>query len=160
MIVPVWSAMVSGIRSGFAERGLELAQCEKAGGRISLETIEELGAATPAVLVSVLRLRDLTLLGRLGAQYHLDCAAYCVAGALAEESEDERAARMVELLIGSERGILVSGRNWGRADCRAIAPETLDAVNLWTGTVDQQGLALWAVSWSQRIDTNPRLSAS
>lgn len=158
MIVEIWNAMVEGINSGFSARGMALGQCKITGGNVSIAIVEDAGAHTPAVLVSVLRQSSMRSSGRQGVAYDLDCAAFCVASGQAGENADQRAARMTEILTGTDGGILVSAQGWGRSDCMAIEPQTIDAINAWSGDAASQGVALWAVSWRQRVDTDPRRS--
>lgn len=156
MIVEIWEAMIAGINTGFSDRGMNLGQCKIVGGNVSVGILEEAGAHLPAVLVSVLRQSNIRLSGRQGVAYDLDCAAFCIAAGQGDENADQRAARMAENMTGTENGILLASKGWGRADCRAIEPQTIDAINAWSGEAANQGLALWAVSWQQRVDTDLR----
>lgn len=154
MINPVIDAMVSGIKAGFASQDLPLMQCQRHGGPITMEQLQTYGANAPAVLVAVLRLRNLRKSGRDGIAYDLDMGAYPIATPSGQFDQHQQAARMIDVLLGKDRGILPNAR-WGRTDCLPVPLDSISASNLYSGTVGTSGLALWGIAWHQPVDTNP-----
>lgn len=47
-------------------------------------------------------------------------------------------------------GIITPSQRWG--DDRAQPPESIQAQNLYSGTLDKTGISLWAITWTQPYD--------
>lgn len=145
------AAAVERVPQLYAAAGIELADCLPHGGRVTLADLERIGAYTPTVLLTVLRLSAIERRGLQGVTYRLQWAAYPVASAQDGREAHDLAAEYAETLIGA-----LPGETWGRGDCEAVAAEAIDAANLYSGAVAERGMALWGITWDQAIYTDPR----
>ena len=149
-VATVLSAMQAGISAGFTSRGMPLGDIAIGGGRITNATVAHMGAFSPAILLSCLRVSNLDLSGRDARAFDMGMGAYCIAAGNATDSGDIEVVRMVDYLMAGNQGIL-PGQSWGLSECKAIEPGTIDARNLFAGSVSGMGISLWAVTWLQHV---------
>jgi hypothetical protein len=113
------------------------------GGRVDLDTLRRYTTGSPTVLVSCLGGSVM----RSGSATHLDAewAAFLVA----QDSVTPRvttAVGAVDILVQA-----VADNLWSESSSVAGAPSQVRAQNLYSAGTDARGVALWAVTWTQRV---------
>lgn len=122
----------------------DLRQCEGMAGPFNLEDLKATGVKAPAVLVSMLGLRqDKTFSGAVQS-YVMDMAAYVVTKDGLGLPRDDAAANICQGLLA-----LIPDEIWGQADLGAA--EKIAARSLVTRAVKKSSASLWAVTWSQPV---------
>ena len=71
-------------------------------------------------------------------------AAFVITADKRRLPKEEAALALVEALLA-----LINGHRWGLS--AITAAQNVKAENLFSGRVDKQGVALWAVTWDQAI---------
>lgn len=122
----------------------DLRECAAHPGRVNLDEVNRWGATTPAVRVAVLGLDrgDAQDDGR--TLYPIRMCAYIVTADTRGLGRDDAALAIVETLAAR-----LPGAAWGAA--AADLPTDIKADNLYAGDVGRTGIALWAVTWTQRV---------
>lgn len=142
-------AVVAGMPALLAEAGFgDGVRVQRHGGRLTLSDIQRLGAIAPVVLVVGLGKRRIVAKDRTGRHYEAVLAVYAVAKDTEGVSGTAWAARLADAI--SDR---LPGRNWGLDDVEGAPANSIQAVNGYSGEIDSIGLALWAVTWTQEVDT-------
>lgn len=110
------------------------------GGRFGSDELKRYGAVAPACLVAILGVSNLQASGS-SIVGDVACAALIVTadrpGLLRDLAALGIVTTLVAALPGVDFGLDVSGAASVRAD------------NLYSGAVDQLGVALWAIAWRQ-----------
>ncbi len=130
----------------------QLRTCETHGGRFDAAELRRLAPRSPAVLVATLALDDLR--GEHG-EYKADVAwaVFVVASDRPGQPRDAAALTVVDALART-----IPDNRWGLAESETV-PTRLRAENLYSGDLDKSGVAIWAVSWRQRMVLGQELSA-
>lgn len=111
-------------------------------GRLSLPDLTTFVVrGRAAVRVALLGVPTVTL-GAVGPEYTLALAAYVMCLDRQGLPRDAAAMNLAFAVAGH-----VTGNTWGRDDLDS--PEQIRADNLYAGTVDKRGVAVWAVVWRQ-----------
>lgn len=122
----------------------DLRQCEGMAGPFNLEDLKATSIKAPAVLVSMLGLRqDKTFSGAVQS-YMMDMAAYVVTKDALALPRDVAAANICQGLLA-----LIPDECWGQVDLGAA--EKVAARSLVTRAVKKMTTSLWAVTWSQPV---------
>lgn len=121
-----------------------LKTCEPHGGRFDASELRRLAVGGPAVFVAVLGVQDLVF-EHGEAKGEVQFAAFAVAGDKAGLPRDKAVMAMADALA-----LLVPDNRWGLDESESV-PMRVRAENLFSVTVDKAGVALWAVSWRQRM---------
>lgn len=137
-----------------AHLGSAAASVETHPGRFGADDLRRLAARAPAVRVALLGVGGLTVQGN--GRQRADCllAAYVI-------TTDRPGLRDRHEVAGALVGRLLARtalREWAGIDPRDQKPalaEDVRADNLYAGAIDQQGIALWAVSWAQPFVFTP-----
>ena len=141
MSAALLQAAVDHIRTGFTRQ--EVATVQVYGGEFSAAEVPRLSFSCPAVLVTVLR-------GKHARAVRL--AAFVVTKHVRRED------RMAEAMTIAGR-LCVLLRRWVPANSLPINAAPLNdaptAENLYGRAVDEQGLALWLVDWTQDAEPMP-----
>ncbi len=114
-------------------------------GRVGESVIDKISMRTPAVVIACDRADVAPLSSPLALQ--LTLVALCVA-----RGGEERGRVALGLVEGLARWL--DAWEWG-AGLDARPPERITARNLWTRGVDQKGIAIWALAWSQQLALPP-----
>lgn len=122
----------------------DLRQCEGMAGPFNLEDLKATGIKAPAVLVSMLGLRqDKTFSGAVQS-YAMDMAAYVVTKDALGLPRDDAAANICQGLLA-----MIPDEIWGQEDLGAA--QKVGARSLVTRAVKKMTASLWAVTWSQPV---------
>jgi hypothetical protein len=119
-----------------------LATCEGIAGRFDVDRLKRTGTKAPAVLVSMLILRPAQTYAGPVYTYDADFAAFVITKTTQGLSRDEAAGNIVQALLR-----LLPDNNWGQGGvgpCRDVTATPLNSE-----AIQKEGMALWAVSWSQ-----------
>lgn len=140
--------MVSAIQTAIPT----LNSCEAHGGRFGLQDLKHYAKRAPAIVVTNL---GGTNTRREGGTKVSDrqWAAFVITKGTSQERRDAQALVLVQELLKLLPD--QSGR-WG--DDNAHIPENIDDDNLFSVELDKQGIALWAVTWTQGYDIEPSTS--
>lgn len=122
----------------------ELKTCEGHGGRFDLQELRRVAAKAPAVFVACLGFGDAEEEGDTTAE--LSWAAYVVTKDAPGKPRDEAA-----LAIAQALAVHIPGNRWGLDDAEG-RPEGIRGQNLYSDRLDKQGVAMWAISWRQRMN--------
>lgn len=122
------------------------AEVKTGPGRMSEAEIRTMAAKAPAVRVAVLGLPRGEDVGDGEVDRDVMVAVYVLTADRPALPRDDAALAMVDDL---QRRL--PGARWGLSSVHGIAAETVRADNLYSSTLGQTGIALWAVVWTQRI---------
>ena len=118
------------------------------GGPFSLAEVKRISKKSPAVAIVCLRLPGTESSGH-------DILSEVSFGAFCFSNNRKKILRDVEALDLSERVLVHLNRNrWPDKDGTDSAsgpPREISAANLYSTALDELGVALWAVSWKQRV---------
>lgn len=121
-----------------------LKTCEGHGGRFDATELKRVAMRAPAVFVACLGLADVEE-GHDGVAGTLTWGAFVVTRDTPGSSRDQAALAVLQAIL-----VRLPGNRWG-LDQAEGRPERVSAQNLYSATVDRLGVALWAVSWRQRM---------
>lgn len=134
------AARVTGILPG-------LAQCEGITGRFDVVRLGRTGVNAPAVLISLIGLRQGKAYAGDGGgiqTYQADFAAFVIARDTLGLSRDESAGAMVQAMLR-----LIPENRWGQI---GVGPATeVQATSLNNEAIFKKGLALWGISWVHQL---------
>ena len=141
----------------------DLKTCTVHDGRFDRDGLKRFSLQTPAILVSCLGSASVTDRGDGGINADRLWAAFVLTRPAPGLPRGEGARNLVdalELLIlrGVERtdektGEIRSSNRWG---LKGVGPaEQVRSQNLYGGTIDSKGVALWTVTWRQALRIRP-----
>jgi hypothetical protein len=117
---------------------------EAHGGRFDLEELKRMAAKAPCVRLAVLGVDDAQQTRSGEAELLARLGAFVVAKAAPGLTRDRAALAIVDTILGVVPG--------NRFSLDATQPAgDVRADNLYSGDVDQAGVAMWAVSWHQKV---------
>ena len=136
----------------------DLATCEVRRGPVGRDVLSRLGKRAPAVLLSCLAVRSIepapggevriTDEGVVSPQGSTDAdlqvGAFVVTRDAPQLPRDEAALAIVE-------GVLQWLPFWKRPDVKSGPPRGVRADNLFSEKLDGAGIAIWAITWSQKL---------
>ncbi len=120
--------------------------CQSHPGRFDLAEIKRIAAKAPAVRVALLGLPSADAAGSGERDQEVRCAAFVLTTDKPPLPRDEAAINLVEALL-----LFVPGQRWGKPGVHAVGEGQVKAENLYSSGLDGKGLALWAVTWSQKV---------
>lgn len=139
-ILALRTAIVDAIDTGIPA----LRTCQAHGGRFDVEELRRWAIQAPAVVVACLGSKDVnTYSGQVVGR--LQFVAYVITAGTSAAPRSEAILTLAESVAA-----LAANNAWAYADAQAPAEIRID--NLYSGTLDKQGVALWAVTWTQRVD--------
>jgi phage gp37-like protein len=120
-----------------------LRTCQAHGGRFDLGELSRWAMQSPAVIVSVLG----GAVEREGGANVINTkvVAFVITPGSSVSHRDIAVMSIVDSLVA-----MVCQNSWNYED--AQAPQNMSAENLYSGDLDKTGVALWAVTWDQRLD--------
>jgi hypothetical protein len=121
-----------------------LAQCEGITGRFDAERLKRAGIQAPAVLVSLMGLRQGQGYAGHVQTYVADFAAFVVTKDAVGLKRHEAGGAIVQALLR-----LIPDNNWGQIGVGYA--EGVQATSLNNEALDKQGVALWGISWTQTV---------
>ena len=133
-----------------------LRSVEGHGGRIDAAELSRIATLTPALRLACIDLPLATSTGRGRRRIESQWVAFVIVddrGAPTDQTRDDSAMDLAWTLAEQ-----LSFRRWRLPSITqdAIAPTSIKPENLYSGTINKRGVALWAVSWSQTITINAR----
>jgi phage gp37-like protein len=136
-------AVVDGLRANIPE----LLDVSPHGGRFDLEELKRFSVKSPAARVAFMGMKRMELqdTGRLTGP-----ASMIVYIVTRNKNADEQALDIAEKIAA-----LISEATWGMKWIEAAHVTDLD--NLYSSQIDNQGIALWAVAFTQAIAFGPSL---
>ena len=117
-------------------------------GRFTEAELERLILKARAVPVGIEQVTDLQTQGPGGIRAQLVVSAYIVCGDSPAAPRHLAALGLVDSLLAG-----IPYQRWGTPWLTAALPASLRADNLYSGEINAKGLALWALSWQQGIQT-------
>lgn len=113
------------------------------GGEFGLEDLLRYATKSPAARVGCMGFRSSYEAG----EYVLD-----VDWVIAIVTRDTATKRGDQLLtLAQAINKVVTANDWG---CDAKAPDGITGRNMFSGTLDKQGVALWVTAWTQRLEVD------
>lgn len=122
-------------------------------GVFDAETLARESVQAPALLLTCLALRPGEYAGGDLHEYTAELTLYCIAR---DRLGNSRLEGVLDDIITPLLG-LIPGQLWGGSPF-ASGASAASARTLYAATIDQQGLALWAVEWEQSVRL-PRVRA-
>jgi len=119
-----------------------LISAEAFGGELTPDDIRRYAVKAPAARVGCLGFEDLAL---ESGHYALDLQWIIVL--VTRDAAVRRGPQMLGLVVDAAK--VVAANDWGMETGR---PKNVRARNLFSGDVDKHGLAVWAITWTQRLD--------
>ena len=113
-------------------------------GRFDLGELKRIAARSPSVRVAILSVQRGEGVGTGQVDARVQMSAFIVTTDTKNSIKDVAVLEIVEPLL-----TLVHRQTWG-VD-RAMPATNIAASNLYSGSVDRQGVAIWAVTWSQDV---------
>jgi len=130
------------IAAAIKQRLPDLRECEAMAGPFNLEALTQKGIAAPAVLVSILRIRQTELRAGPQPEFVASVSAYVVTKDRLGLQRDAAAAAICQAILP-----MVEGQTWSDA---FIGPaKDVEARSLVTANTRKAAASLWAVTWSQ-----------
>jgi hypothetical protein len=122
----------------------EAVTCAPHGGRFDVAELRRISAKAPAIFIAVLGFNDLA---ESSGSYEatISWAAFVVTRDKAGVLRDIAALNLVNALA-----LIVPGNTWG-LEAAIGTPDGVRSDNLFSATVDKAGVAMWAISWRQRM---------
>jgi hypothetical protein len=133
----------AGITAGIKTALPEVKSVETHGGAFDAGELKRIATISPAVRVAILGVGQARR-GSGGTDLAVRCAAFVVTKTTPANPRDVKALALVSTLLHA-----VQGNAWGLA--YADSPRDVAADNLFSGDLDKEGVALWAVHWDQEI---------
>ena len=121
-----------------------LAQCEGITGRFDVNRLKRTGIQTPAVLISLMGLRQSQGYAGPVHTYTADFAAFVVTKDAVGLKRHEAAGAIVQAVLR-----LTPDNNWGQSGVGHAMD--VQATSLSNEELEKQGVALWGVSWTQQV---------
>ncbi|WP_174889357.1 phage protein Gp37 [Candidatus Williamhamiltonella defendens] len=113
-------------------------------GRFNLDELKRIATQLPAVRVALMGMPRVHMLETGENEAVLRLAAFVVTGDRRQLPKDEAALAIVESLL-----VLIPGQRWGVTG--TMDAKDVKADNLFSGQVERQGVAMWAVTWEQSV---------
>lgn len=131
----------------------DLRECKPHAGRFDLSEIKRLSARTPGVFISVLGIVSSEEIGTGETDLELAMASYVLTADTRGLPRDVAAVNLVEAL-----SLRIIGSRWGISG--GVHPAgKVKANNLYSGDLDRIGIAMWGISWRQKVRLGENLWA-
>lgn len=114
------------------------------GGRFTLEDLKRIAVRAPTALVACLGIADVENEGGQNVA-EVQWGVFVVTAGTSQQGRDTEALTVVEAVAN-----VVGGNSW--QDSSLSYPTSVRAENLYSPSLDAQGMALWAITWRQEID--------
>ncbi len=121
-----------------------LRECRPHAGRFDLAELKRLAARTPAVYIAILGVPQSENPGSGELDLELAMAAHIVTADTRGLARDVSALNLAQTLISR-----IYGNRWGVK--WAFPAQKVKGQNLYSGNIDRVGVAMWGVSWRQKV---------
>lgn len=135
------------IRAALKAGVRDLAESTTHGGRFTEEELRRWGAQAPCAITAVVGFGELNMEGGQKVATVL-WATFIVAADTLTLPRDVAAIALVE----SALDVIHPAQRWDIET--ASMPENIEAQNLYGSKLDAMGIALWAITWKQKVDIN------
>ncbi|MEM7213253.1 MAG: hypothetical protein AAF479_15435 [Pseudomonadota bacterium] len=156
-MTPVDPALLSSlpqtICTAIAARLPDLRECEPHAGRFDLKEIRTFATTAPAVRVALLGIDQGAEQGGPAWEHPVRLAAFIVT-----TDKPLLTCDVAAITIAQELVTLINGQNWG-SDCLGLS-ERVRASNLYSSGTRSQGIALWAVDWTHKVQLHRAIASS
>lgn len=123
----------------------DLRTCETHGGRFDEKELQRISRRPPALFVAALGMGDFE--DRAGSNsYEIRFGVFLIA----KDQPGQQRAEVCELLAEAVLKTL-KGNRWDQ-DAVESRPSNIAASNLYGANIDRHSVAMWAVTWRQRVD--------
>jgi hypothetical protein len=128
----------------------ELETSKMSGGRIDLAEVNRRTMKLPAAFVTFTGSRDAKLVAnKVQTRGHFLLVLAVRSYAEDQPVPQDRAHAIVRFL-GRVLDVVVKAKNWGSSEIQG-PPEKTSSTNPYTTSADQEGVALWGVTWEQML---------
>lgn len=127
-----------------AAKTTALKTCEAHPGRFDLVEIKRVAANAPAVFVAALATGKQES-SNGGVQAPVSFAAFIVTKDQPQITRDSLVLEIVSTLL-----VLTDSNDWGSTDV-VEDPTNIRGQNLYSASIDKNGIAMWAITWQQKI---------
>lgn len=141
MIIDVLNAIKAAINSALPE----LRRCEVHGGRFDLAELKRVATQTPAVFVSLLGTPLVANAGTTEQDIELNIAIYVVT------SDKVQLPRSVSIINLTQAIMMLIDMNQWQLTGKRGCPKDMSSQNLYSGDIDKNGIAMWAISFNQTV---------
>ncbi len=117
-------------------------------GEFGPREVEEYAASSPAVILAPLGFPKVEQMGRV-PNTTISYGAFILTKSMANDGRGDIALAIMEVLMEA-----LPFETWGTETCASV-PTDIDAGNLYTGKVDDMGVALWVIRWDQKLQLIP-----
>ena len=121
-----------------------LKACKGHGGRFDLGELKRISGRTPAVYVAITGTGRGQAVGTGETDLPLQMAAFIITSDRKGLSRTDASLNIAEYLIG-----VISGNSFDFQGAHPAGPVT--GKNLYNGSLDRVGIALWGITWSQTL---------
>lgn len=116
-------------------------------GRFTEDELKRLLTAKSAVRISIENTLELTVNGQGLQEAKLLMAAYVICSDSKAGLRHQKALELTEAIV-----TLLPLNRFDHPDrFKPILPNSISAENLYSGEIDRKGVALWGISWEQRL---------
>ncbi len=130
----------------FKTRMPNVATIETHGGRFDLAEIKRLSRKLPAVFISILQVNDMTEVETGEFDVELTIGVFIITSDQPKLPRQIAAISLIEELV-----LIIADNQWGM-DRVGVHPANLpNAKNLFSKEVDKTGIAIWAISFKQKL---------
>lgn len=113
-------------------------------GRFNLDELKRIVTQLPAVRLALMGIPRVDNLQTGENEAELRLAAFVITGDRRQSTKDSSVLAIVESLL-----TFIPGQHWGIKG--VMDARNVKADNLFSGSVERQGVALWAITWDQSI---------
>lgn len=117
------------------------------GGRFDLDELKRWAVKSPCALIGPLNISEVRMEGGQTVAA-IDWGCYIVA----KDTPTMKRDAMALTLVGAALAVINPEQCWDDDD--AHVPGLIKAQNLYGGKLDGNGVALWAITWTQALDIN------
>jgi hypothetical protein len=147
-ITAVQQAIVTTLKTGLTD----LKTCDIHGGSFDVQELLRVSVRAPGVLVTVL---DATVDGgAFPPAAQVTFAAFIYAADKPGMPRGQAALALAEAALA-----LIYGADWGISDVQTT-PSQIQARNLFSTQLDKKGVAIWGISWQQKIELSQMVDAT
>lgn len=123
----------------------ELRECKPHGGRFDKKELKRISGRAPAIYVAPIATGKAMPTGTGQQELPLSIAAFVVT---TDQRKLPRAVSALNLVQGLVTGI--NNQSWGMEE-QIFSAGPASSKNLYSGEIDKIGIALWGVSWQQKV---------
>ncbi|CUR45508.1 hypothetical protein BN2364_1067 [Alloalcanivorax xenomutans] len=140
-LISIQQAIVDGFKAALPA----LQTCERHGGRFDAGELNRISRRVPALFVASLNIGDVRS-GHDGLSCDVTYGAFLITKDQPGQSRD-----LVSLALLDAALKTVADNRWG-LDAAETLPANISASNLYGANIDRQAVAMWGITWRQRMN--------